>query len=105
MAAHVWTSGESITASKLNKLEKKKAFAEGKLPLTSLTWNEAAEFIEDFGMSKFSIYNPTLEVNPESDIYMILTYYGNEFNEMAYIANNPNDLLVLNTSDQGGASY
>lgn len=57
MAIHTWTSGESITASKLNAIEKRRAWTNGELPLTSLTWNEAVQLIEDVGDCRYSYYH------------------------------------------------
>ena len=56
MAVHVWVDGEAITASKLNALERKKAFINGELPFTKLTYNEAVALIEETGTPYFSYH-------------------------------------------------
>lgn len=50
MATHVWTDGEAITASKLNALERKRAFLQGDIDFTKLTWAEAVALQEEIGL-------------------------------------------------------
>ena len=83
MAAHVWTSGESITASKLNALERKKAFLDGTLNITTLTWNEAVALIEELHIGGYNIMN---------NIYYI------EINGIFYSASSATNLLEKDTS-------
>lgn len=47
MAVHIWVDGEAITASKLNRLEKRKAYVEKTLDLTTCTAREVLEMVED----------------------------------------------------------
>ena len=47
MAVHTWVDGEAITASKLNRLEKRKAYVEETLDLTTCTAREVLEMVED----------------------------------------------------------
>ena len=54
MAAHTWTDGEAITASKLNAIERKKSFRLGELKITDLTYEEAVQLIEDTGCIDYS---------------------------------------------------
>lgn len=60
MATHTWIDGEAITASKLNAIERKKAFAAKELKFTELTYNEAKQLIEDTGCPYYAYgYNNT----------------------------------------------
>ena len=89
MAAHVWTSGESITASKLNALELKKAFAEGTLDLTKYTASQVINLIEEIGVLRDGYsYNS----------FGYIFYFG----EKQYYANSLNDLLIYD-NHSGGA--
>ena len=74
MAAHVWTSGEAITASKLNAIERKRAWVNGELPLETLTWNEAIALFEEVGECRYSINYSEYTMSPLFN--MLIEYYA-----------------------------
>lgn len=86
MAVHVWTEGEAITASKLNAIERKRAFRNGEIPLTTLTYNEAVELIEELGMVNFEY------MSSKNSIYDYKT-------QTEYHSNSADSLLTTETID------
>lgn len=83
MAAHTWTDGEAITASKLNAIERKKSFRLGELKMTDLTYDEAVQLIEDTGCIDYSY-------GQYDDVYQI--YDDNS--RIGYIADTSTSILT-----------
>lgn len=69
MAVHTWVDGEAITASKLNKLEKKKAYVENTLDFTTCTAREVLEMIEDMPLTLDYIIEIDTEEYPDNYNY------------------------------------
>lgn len=87
MAAHTWTDGEAITASKLNAIERKKSFLIGELKITDLTYEEAVQLIEDIGCVDYSY-------GYEDGMYQIT----NHLLHKTYFANTSTSILTVNTA-------
>ena len=73
MAVHTWVDGEAITASKLNRLEKRKAYVEKTLDLATCTAREVLEMVED--MPELWIY----QVNIPGATYAFETSYDDSW--------------------------
>ena len=91
MAVHTWVDGEAITASKLNRLEKRKAYVEKTLDLATCTAREVLEMVED--MPGLWIYRDQLQV----PIYVFQISYPSHYDY--WEASSLDDYLI---KDEGG---